>query len=88
MICLIHTFIYSVKRAYYKKSLKVHPDRVNEDEKENATEKFQTLSKVYSILGDQEKRRIYDETGKLDFSIKLTLIISIHLQDVLMTMTS
>ncbi|XP_032784176.2 dnaJ homolog subfamily C member 9 [Daphnia magna] len=56
----------AIKRAYYKKSLKVHPDRVNEDEKENATEKFQTLSKVYSILGDQEKRRIYDETGCVD----------------------
>jgi DnaJ family protein C protein 9 len=53
-----------VKRAYYKKSLKVHPDRVGEEDKENATEKFQTLGKVYSILSDKEKRKIYDETGK------------------------
>ena len=53
-----------VKRAYYKQSLKVHPDRVSEEEKENATEKFQTRGKVYSILSDKEKRKIYDETGK------------------------
>ena len=53
-----------MKKAYYKQSLKVHPDRVGEDEKENATEKFQTLGKVYSVLSDKEKRKIYDETGK------------------------
>ena len=52
-----------VKKAYYKQSLRVHPDRVTDDEKENATEKFQTLGKVYSILSDKEKRKIYDETG-------------------------
>ena len=56
--------IFLVKKAYYKQSLKVHPDRVSEEEKENATEKFQTLGKVYSILSDEEKRKIYDETGK------------------------
>ncbi|EFX86880.1 hypothetical protein DAPPUDRAFT_221714 [Daphnia pulex] len=56
----------AVKRAYYKKSLKVHPDRVGEEDKENATEKFQTLGKVYSILSDKEKRKIYDETGCVD----------------------
>lgn len=57
-------FFPAVKKAYYKLSLKVHPDRVGEDEKENATGKFQTLGKVYSILSDKEKRKIYDETGK------------------------
>jgi len=55
-----------IKKAYYKQSLKVHPDRVPEDEKEVATEKFQTLGKIYSILSDQEKRKIYDETGSVD----------------------
>jgi len=55
---------FSVKKAYYKQSLKVHPDRVPDEEKENATEKFQTLGKVYSILSVEEKRKIYDETGE------------------------
>lgn len=63
-------FLYTVKKAYYKQSLKVHPDRVGEDEKENATEKFQTLGKVYSVLSDKEKRKIYDETGKSLKSMK------------------
>ena len=55
-----------LKRAYYAMSLKVHPDRVIEDEKEICTKKFQTLTKVYSILSDSEKRACYDETGEVD----------------------
>ena len=54
----------SVKRAYHRVSLKVHPDRVEEEEKEESTKKFQALGKVYSVLSDPEKRKIYDETGK------------------------
>lgn len=30
---------------------------------QEAKEKFQQLQKVISILGDEEKRAIYDETG-------------------------
>ena len=56
-------WLFSVKKAYYKQSLQVHPDRVNPEEKENATEKFKTLGQVYSILSDTEKRKLYDETG-------------------------
>ena len=52
-----------VKKAYWKLSLEVHPDRVLEENKENATEKFKILGKVYSVLHDKEKRSIYDETG-------------------------
>lgn len=44
-------------------SLKVHPDRVGPEEKEEATVKFQTIGKVYCILSDKEKRAVYDETG-------------------------
>ncbi|CAH1390675.1 unnamed protein product [Nezara viridula] len=55
-----------VKKAYRKLSLEVHPDRVLEEEKENATEKFKILGKVYSILSDPEKRNVYDETGSID----------------------
>lgn len=42
----------------------MHPDRVKDEEKEIATQKFQTLGKVYSILSDKERRALYDETGK------------------------
>ena len=55
--------VLSVKKAYYKLSLKVHPDKVSDDEKEQATEKFQLLSKLYQILSDEKKRKVYDKTG-------------------------
>jgi DnaJ-class molecular chaperone len=31
--------------------------------REEATRKFQTLGRVYSILSDKNKRAVYDETG-------------------------
>jgi DnaJ family protein C protein 9 len=44
--------------------LLVHPDRVEEKEKVEATEKFKVLGKIHSILSDKEKKAIYDESGK------------------------
>lgn len=52
-----------IKKAYRKASLKVHPDRVAEDEKEKATRKFQVLSQVHHILSDEERRNLYDNHG-------------------------
>lgn len=56
-------FNFSVKKGYHKLSLKIHPDRVEDNSKKHATEKFQTMGKVYCILSDKEKRAVYDETG-------------------------
>lgn len=33
---------------------------------QEAKEKFQLLQKVISILGDEEKRALYDQTGCMD----------------------
>lgn len=55
-----------VRRGYHKTSLKVHPDRVSEGEKDEATLKFQILGKVYSVLCDKEQRAVYDEQGIVD----------------------
>ncbi|XP_053962496.1 J domain-containing protein CG6693 [Anastrepha ludens] len=55
-----------IKKAYYKLSLQVHPDRVKDDEKANATEKFKVLSKIYQVLSDKDKRALYDEQGVVD----------------------
>uniref|UniRef100_A0A1A9V7X5 J domain-containing protein n=1 Tax=Glossina austeni TaxID=7395 RepID=A0A1A9V7X5_GLOAU len=55
-----------LKKAYYKISLLVHPDRVPEEEKVSATEKFKVLSKVYQVLIDKDKRELYDEQGIID----------------------
>ncbi|KAK9921800.1 hypothetical protein M0R45_030296 [Rubus argutus] len=53
-----------IKKAYYKLALRLHPDKNPGDE--DAKEKFQQLQKVISILGDEEKRALYDQTGCID----------------------
>ena len=46
-----------IKKSYRKLSLKWHPDK-NNDNKEEATKKFQEISEAYSILSDPEKRKV------------------------------
>lgn len=47
-------------------SLLVHPDRVEEPKKAVANEKFKILGKIYSILQDEDQRKVYDENGDFD----------------------
>lgn len=53
-----------IKKAYHKLALRLHPDKNPGDEEAKA--KFQQLQNVISILGDEEKRALYDETGCVD----------------------
>lgn len=56
-----------IKKSYYKLSLKYHPDKVTDDSLKEASKiKFQCLGKIYSILSDGEKKKLYDETGLVD----------------------
>ena len=57
----------SVKKAYYKFSLKYHPDKAasKENEEENKI-KFQILGKVYSILSNEESKKLYDDCGAIE----------------------
>ncbi|XP_067136335.1 dnaJ homolog subfamily C member 9 [Centruroides vittatus] len=55
-----------IKKAYRLLSLKVHPDHAEEEKKEESTRRFQTLAKIYLILSDEDRRKIYDETGSAD----------------------
>lgn len=50
-----------IKRAYRLMALKLHPDKNASDP--DAGKKFQALQDVYAILGDEDKRKTYDETG-------------------------
>lgn len=52
-----------ITKGYYKLALKVHPDRVAEEEKEVATEKFKVITKLHLTLTTKEKRTLYDEQG-------------------------
>jgi len=55
-----------IKKAYHRASLKVHPDRVGEEDRELSTKKFQCVGAVYSVLSDTERRGLYDETGEVE----------------------
>ncbi len=51
-----------IKKAYRKLAVKYHPDK-NPDDKV-AEEKFKELNEAYEVLGDDEKRKKYDEFGE------------------------
>lgn len=55
-----------LKQAYRRASLLIHPDKVDESQREESTRKFQILAKVHFILSDTEKKELYDETGIID----------------------
>lgn len=59
-------FSILVKKAYHRLSLLVHPDRVEEEQKAVATEKFKALGKIHTILQDNDKRKLYDDVGEFD----------------------
>lgn len=47
-------------------TVQLHPDRVVESEKKEATEKFKVLTKINSVLMDKGKKALYDEQGTID----------------------
>lgn len=53
-----------IKKAYHRLALQLHPDKNPGDEQ--AKERFQQLQKVVSILGDADKRALYDQSGVID----------------------
>jgi len=50
-----------IKKAYRKLAMQYHPDR-NPGNKE-AEEKFKEATEAYEVLGDEEKRKRYDQFG-------------------------
>ena len=50
-----------IKKAYKKLAKKYHPD-LNKDNKESE-QKFKDISEAASVLGDDEKRKQYDQLG-------------------------
>src|SRR3989338_2044683 len=55
--------VVQIKKAYRSMALKHHPDRVPEDKKAEATEKFKEISEAYGVLSDSKKRAVYDQYG-------------------------
>ncbi|MEW6220462.1 MAG: molecular chaperone DnaJ [Thermodesulfobacteriota bacterium] len=53
--------VEEIKKAYRKLAMQYHPDR-NPGERE-AEERFKEAAEAYEVLGDLEKRKIYDRYG-------------------------
>ncbi len=52
-----------IKKVYRTLALKFHPDRVPQEQKKEAEEKFKEISEAYAVLSDQQKRQLYDQYG-------------------------
>jgi len=50
-----------IKKAYRKLAIKYHPDRNPEDS--TAEDKFKEATEAYEVLGDDNRRNIYDQFG-------------------------
>jgi len=58
-----------IKRAYKKLALKWHPDK-NQNNKEEAEQKFKEISEAYAILSDKQKKARYNQFGDSDFDME------------------
>ena len=56
-----------IKKAYRALAMKHHPDRVGDEHKKEAEEKFKELSEAYAVLSDPQKRSVYDQYGHTGF---------------------
>lgn len=56
-----------IKQAFKKLARQYHPD-VNPDK--GAEDKFKEISEAYEVLGDEKKRKQYDQFGSFDFGGK------------------
>ncbi len=52
-----------IKKAYRKMALRHHPDRVPQEQKKEAEEKFKEMSEAYEVLSDPKKKSTYDHYG-------------------------
>jgi len=55
-----------IKKAYRKKAIQYHPDK-NQGDK-GAEEKFKEAAEAYSVLSDDQKRKLYDQFGHAGLS--------------------
>jgi len=50
-----------IKKAYRRMAIKYHPDKNPGDK--TSEEKFKEATEAYEVLGDEERRRLYDQFG-------------------------
>lgn len=55
-----------IKKAFRSLARKYHPD-ANPENKAEAEAKFKEIGEAYEVLSDENKRKMYDQTGSVDF---------------------
>jgi DnaJ-domain-containing protein 1 len=58
-----------IKKSYRRLALQFHPDKLaskTEEERQEATTKFQQVGYAYAVLSDEARKKRYDATGKTD----------------------
>ncbi|UNI22553.1 hypothetical protein JDV02_008432 [Purpureocillium takamizusanense] len=58
-----------IKSAYRKAALKNHPDKVPDNQKSAAHDRFQSIAFAYAVLSEPARRKRYDATGSTAESI-------------------
>ena len=53
-----------IKKVYRKLAMQYHPDR-NPGKEQWANNKFKEINEAFSVLGDPEKRKQYDQFGNI-----------------------
>ncbi|CAG8481816.1 689_t:CDS:10 [Paraglomus occultum] len=71
------TPLEEIKKHYKKLSLKWHPDKVSEENKQEAEAIFIEFTKAYKVLTDEETRRNYEEWGHPDGKQAYTMGIAL-----------
>jgi molecular chaperone DnaJ len=55
--------VEDVKKAYRQLVMQYHPDRVPQEKKKEAEEKFKEVSEAYAVMSDPQKKQLYDQYG-------------------------
>lgn len=58
-----------IKKAYHKKAMQCHPDKVSAEHKEIATACFKAIAAAYEVLSDETRRKMYDNE-RTDAAVK------------------
>ncbi len=55
-----------IKKAYRNLALRYHPDRVSPLQKDSSEEIFKRITEAYYVLGNPERRKLYDRQHSFD----------------------